>query len=132
MLAIEPILVGLSRSVGSSGDNLLDDLTGQHGFARACADDVAVVVPYLSQLLEIARTFQQAETETGLVLGPAKCVVIPLIHFSTPVERLMKEWLSLNIPQWAEFKVAGQALYLGVPIGPAATCIHAWDSALKK
>ena len=46
-LSIEPILFWLSHAVGSSGDDVCDDLNSKHGFVRACADDIPGVLPAL-------------------------------------------------------------------------------------
>ena len=41
------------------------------------------------------------------------------------------DWLTVNIPEWSNFKVVSHAEYLGFEVGPTAGS-HQWDKVLRK
>ena len=66
-LAINPVLEQLALLIESPN----------YGKLGACADDIGFVVRDLSVLDPIHDLFRRLRTITGLVLGAAKCVIVP-------------------------------------------------------
>ena len=102
------------------------------GIARACADDVGVVLASLRLLRPLAAAYQIIQTLTGLALKPRKCIIVPCAFLATDeVKASIKRWLEKRIPQWRDFQVASAAKFLGAWIGPGSGTSF-WSTAAEK
>ena len=104
----------------------------QRGLVRACADDIGAVLKKLSGLVHLEKVFRKAERLSGLVLGPAKCKLVPIdVPFSDAVKDEIQNWLHQNLPCWEHFSVVPAAKYLGIYMGPKAMDFN-WTLPLAK
>ena len=81
-------------------------------------------------LINIKRIFQAMAKISGLVLQVHKCVLVPLVSPDSLLFAEYLDWLTVNIPEWSNFKVVSHAEYLGFEVGPTAGA-HQWDKVLS-
>lgn len=98
------------------------------------ADDTAVVVDRVRQLVQVREAFEAYRAATALVLKDTQCVLIPLLRASTDEETVetYRALLTAEVPAWRGFRVAMSATSLGVPMGMNVTPGERWDKPLKK
>ena len=130
-IGVEPILALLQQAIGSLHKTFPADLRSDRGVCRACADDIGAVLRSLYILKDVANVFQSTAQLSGLHLGASKCNIIPLVPDTTGWESILKNWLSLHIPQWSDFNVCKDGVYLSFLLGPQAGT-KAWDAVLDK
>ena len=107
-------------------------VTPGFGTLRACADDIASAVSKLRHLISIASVFQVFAKISGLVLHATKCVLIlTSIRASPENVDVIRQWLSVNIPEWKDMHISNSGLYLGMQVGPQAGAVQ-WKAALDK
>ena len=91
---------------------------------RVCADDFGSALRHLRILRVHASIFRLAAKTTGLLLKPEKCVLIFSLDSLTPATiRVIKDWLKLNVPDFAEFIIAPAGKYLGWYLGRNAVTL---------
>ena len=72
------------------------------------------------------------EKISGLSLQPKKTIFIPTtIPFTQDVATFLREWLSQELPAWAQVEIAECGKYLGIFVGPGAAKFQ-WDLPLAK
>lgn len=100
---------------------LLDMLTAVVGPQNVFlfADDTAIVIDRVTQLVEVRAAFEEYRAATALVLKDEKCVLVPLLRAESDEETLAayRRLLADEVPAWRGFRVELRATYLGVPIG---------------
>ena len=62
----------------------------------------------------------------NLILQSKECVIVLFVPSTSPIFHQYSEWLSSNIPEWTDFKIASHAEYLGFEVGPTAGSAQ-WD-----
>ena len=85
----------------------------QSGIIRAAADDIGITLTQLRHLRIVHPIFGECKAHGGLNVKPPKCFVVPLCKWSEQVQKGVSRWLRNNLPDWANFKVASSAKYLG-------------------
>eukprot|EP00973_Karenia_brevis_P076627 10644431-Karenia_brevis.AAC.1 len=119
-IAFHPILEIFQRKIEEPG----------LGVVRACADDVGCALQSLLSLIVIASIFRLAKMICSLQLKTAKCVLAPLnVRCTMHVQEQVRLFLCAQLPEWAQFKVAGEGNYLGVLMGPLASLASQWLKA---
>jgi len=122
LMCIDPLLFLFSSSV----------CIAPFGHVFACADDIAITVRHLGELVKVFQIFKIYSEVTGLVVKPSKCVLILLSVFASPINvSRIRVWLSAHIPEWQTFKVSNFGLYLGFQVGPLAGAKQ-WEQARIK
>jgi len=102
------------------------------GHVFACADDLAAVLRSLANLSKVAKCFEIFQNIANLTLNPKKCIIVLNSVEASPHNiSIIRQWLSANIPAWAEFGIANSAKYLGFVLGPRAGAAQ-WTEPLKK
>lgn len=99
------------------------------------ADDAAVVLRDLEQLGDVKRIFDEYAAASGLQFKAAKCVVLPLRLHDGDMDETVRQYsaaICRIAPQWASFKVASSAVYLGFRLGPGASPAEKWASVVQK
>ena len=85
---------------------------------NAFADDTAITVFNIWSIVEqLAEVFDDIEAAACLALNYKKCVIIPLWKGNCD---LIRNFVSVLVPKWAQFCVQFSAKYLGFFIGPSA------------
>ena len=85
---------------------------------RVCADDFGSALRHLRMLKVHASIFALAAKTTGLLLKPEKCVIVISLRKLTPAfVMLIREWLRINVPDFANFIIADSGKYLGWYLG---------------
>ncbi len=107
-IALDPFLTLFYDSLREKGS----------GIIRACADDLGASLRSLKQLMLLFPIFKDAQTLAGLLLKPPKCVLVPLVPWSSEVVNQIKKWLEKHIPLWANFNIKPTSKYLGFFMGP--------------
>jgi len=106
--------------------------TPKLGLVRACADDKGSVVFQLSALRKLFIVFKACKRVANLELKVSNCFLVPLVgDFSPRVARVYSQWLSTDIPEWAEFQVVSHLKYLGLQLGPGAGAAS-WSVPVSK
>lgn len=113
---------------------VLDEGVG--GKHRACADDIWAIswamIRSIAHLGILVTFFRDLERCTNMSLNLSKCVVIPIAcAWDEEVQRRIKGWLSVHLPEWSGVKVSGHSRLLGMQVGPDAGA-KSWDSVLHK
>ena len=122
VLAIDPFLCMFYNVVESQSI----------GVVRACADDIAIVLKTLDDLINVFQIFHEAEVCAGLVLKPKKCFIIPLFSaLSDSVVYNIRALLTSSLPAWQDFNIVATAEYLGIWLGPNAASRN-WTTPLGK
>ena len=101
-----------------------------YGVLYACADDLGGSLLRMTSLLVLHTIFDTMATVAGLILNTSKCVIIPLVPSSSPLFCSYRVWLEKHIPDWASFKIATHAEYLGFEVGPEAGS-YQWVKVLE-
>ena len=66
------------------------------------------------------------------MLKPKKCIMILTVSCTSEEnKRVYKEWLTKNIPDWANFKINAASKYLGIFLGPKAGALQ-WKAPMVK
>lgn len=99
---------------------------------RGCADDIGGALASYKFLKIVKPIFNRAASFAGLTLNPKKCVLIPtkFDSFDEKAEEI-RHWLSINIPEWAGFRIRISHAYLGPAIGPGASD-SMWEKPIAK
>jgi len=85
---------------------------------RICADDFGSALRGLHALKTQASIFKIASRVAGLELKPSKCVlIISCIDLTDFVISAIKNWLKVNVPDFASFVIADAGKYLGWILG---------------
>ncbi len=122
LMCINPFLIHFESSL-----NRVDG-----GIVRACADDIGASISRLVHLKKLFIVFEFAKSVSNMHLKPKKCNIIPTnIPCTEQVVAHIKAWLLQHIPEWANFKVVPQAIYLGFHLGPAIAHVQ-WASTINK
>lgn len=115
---------------------LIKMLVAEVGANNVCllADDTAVVVDRVQQLVGVRAAFEAYAAATALRLKEEKCVLIPLIRDSTDAATIeaYHQLIAAEVPKWRGFRVALSATYLGVPVGPNVTPLERWRKPMQK
>ena len=83
-----------------------------------CADDIGSSLRQLMDLKILHGIFQLAARTSGMFLKPAKCfLAVTAVDLNTDVVHAIKQWLLVNIPDWADFQIVAAGKYLGVWLG---------------
>lgn len=99
---------------------------------RACADDVGAALRKLKQLHILHQLFSEMQKASGLILKPAKCVIVLLtFEANSAVTFTIKESLLHYVPDRANFQIANIAKYLGFFLGPDAGTKQ-WDGPCQR
>ena len=101
------------------------------GAPRACADDLGAALKEVKHLRLLEPIFGQAFRLAGLTVKPAKCVLVLLTPFMQKLCDKLVDWLRVNLPTWAKFKMKAAGKYLGFYLGPEAGAIQ-WKDPLEK
>ena len=88
-----------------------------HGYCRACADDIGVVLKDLSGLRPLSEAFNIIKQATALTSNIPKCILIPLND--TLTYDFLYMWLRSNTPSSDSMHVDIFGEYLGILLGPA-------------
>lgn len=95
------------------------------GMLRACADDLGLVLHHIQQLHAVDKVFSLAGKVANLKLAPPKCKLIPLIRMLDPeLKEFLASWLKENVPNFQDFSIVAQGLYLGFMLGPGASASY--------
>ena len=85
---------------------------------RVCADDFGSALKNLLSLSIQAPIFDLASSCAGLFLKPSKCVLIITACNLTPfLIQCIRNWLSLNVPQFSDIIIADSGKFLGWHLG---------------
>ena len=53
-----------------------------------------------------------------MVLKPSKCfLVVTCVELTEEIKHAIRAWLTVNIPEWANFKIVSAGKYLGTMLG---------------
>eukprot|EP00973_Karenia_brevis_P019158 2625849-Karenia_brevis.AAC.1 len=86
-----------------------------------CADDIGASLKSLEALKVMRWIFQMADEAASLELAVQKCNLVPYSCFpNLHTFEIIRDWLFSNVPEWACFRIAGSAEYLGIHMGPLA------------
>ena len=97
-----------------------------------CADDVGLCLRDLTYLDKVSDIFMRTRGVTGLVLGAAKCVIVPLWAALEHAKQQVQEYLDAYLPHWSVFKITDNARYLGFMLGPGSTIFYKFFAAMQK
>ena len=81
---------------------------------RICADDFGSALRSLSVLKTQASVFFLAARCAGLHLKPSKCVlIITICNLTDQLVSLIRAWLVVNVPEFADVIIASSGKFLG-------------------
>ena len=121
-IAMDPFLRCFDRLIDACGE----------GIVRACADDIGASLRDIGDLSTMKDIFDLAQALAGLSLKPSKVHIVPAARKSSACElAFVKQWLATNVAEWADFKVAHTAKYLGAYLGPEGGSMI-WQAAIAK
>ena len=121
VVAVNPFLLDLEASLCSPSPTL--------GAVGACADDIGAVVWRKRAYRRLARVFSWADRLANLHLKATKCKAIPLWAAMTDdVAAALRDILHDANPDWQSFEITDKCIYLGLWIGPFATCDDQWTT----
>ena len=122
VLSLEPFVLMFKARIDDCG----------RGLTTICADDIALVVKNIYELIVAHIIFIKGEWAAGLKLKISKCILVPLSGPLSPaLVQSIKSFLHTHIPAWANFVVASSAEYLGIWTGPTASVKH-WTTQIAK
>jgi len=99
---------------------------------RICADDFGSALKSLNSLKYQAPIFDLAARCAGLLLKPAKCVLIITILKLTPLLiQSIRNWLAVNVPQFSNIVIAESGKFLGWHLGRHAATLS-FAAPIKK
>ena len=85
---------------------------------RICADDFGSALKSLNTLRHQAPIFDLAAKCAGLILKPAKCVLIIIVLSVTPLlTQSIRSWLAINVPQFSNIVIEESGRFLGWHLG---------------
>ena len=99
---------------------------------RVCADDFGSSMKHPFALKRQAQCFRYAARACGLLLKPAKCVLIfSCVELNDEFIAAVKLWLRESIPECAEFQIAASGKYLGWNLGVDSAVLSYHDPLAK-
>ena len=75
--------------------------------------------------------FKRNTAASGLNLKPSKCNTVPIFGKDPRERHAFQQWLTREIPDWSDFRIAKHATYLGFEIGPGAA-LKSWNNPIAK
>ena len=88
---------------------------------RVCADDFGLALKSLNSLKRQAPIFKLAARCAGLHLKPSKCVsIITIVELSDLLCQSIRNWLSINVPEFSDINIAESGKCLGRHLGTQA------------
>ena len=98
---------------------------------RGCADDIGAALASYKLLRLLKPAFDKAFLFAGLRLNDIKCTLVPLCFADfRGASNEIRQWLSVELPDWQGFSIQESGKYLGMWIGPSASD-KSWDKPLK-
>ena len=88
-------------------------LSDTKNIVRCCADDTAAALDNIAHLTRLYGPFKLLQNGLGHTLKDVKCVLVPLARFSNELAAEISAWLTAQLSEWRNFKVAAMAKYLG-------------------
>ena len=99
---------------------------------RVCADDFGSALKSLNTLRRQESIFDLAAKCVGLVLKPAKCVlIITVLRLSPLLIQSIRNWLAVNVPQFSNIVIAESGKFLGWHLG-RHSAILSYAALIKK
>lgn len=97
------------------------------------ADDTAVIIHNVAQLVDFKRAFNEYYMATALFLKAEKCVIVPLLREGDDGDpcAAYRNLVTQLTPEWS-FHISMDATYLGVPVEPGVTAARRWREPTKK
>ena len=95
-------------------------LSDSQGLAcpRICADDFGSALKHLETIKKQFSVFKLASQVSGLDLKPEKCVIsVSIVEHIKLVENAIREWLRVNVFEFASFLIQRSGEYFGWILG---------------
>ena len=98
---------------------------------RICADDLGSALKCLKSLKTQASIFRAAANYAGLILKPAKCVlVVTACELSEHLITCIRNWLGIHVPEFKDIVIASLGKFVGWTLG-RQSAILSWESPIK-
>ena len=99
---------------------------------RICADDFGSALKSLLSLKYQAPIFRLAASCAGLHLKPSKCVlIITAVKLTCSLVQSIRNWLSINVPQFSNIIIAESGKFLGWHLGRQSATLS-FPAPIKK